>query len=810
MRASIAGMSQSTATLPGTTGPTPWYRHPGLIWAGLGLGYLAILLLVYHKVWRGPAAARLYFGWDCLRVYWQDLVFAADALRDGELPLWNPYVLTGYSFYSEPQTGLYSPLNWLLWVAAWISGNRGPWLIQAKVLATMWVGLMGIHAWIHRRHGQHLIGVFGALIFVFGSPLLVFKNSALFWPVAYLPWALIALERFTEAPSLRRGAWLAGGVWLCGSAGSPQGFFFCALILASYYVFLTLGPLPGLGKRLRLQLPILGLVLLLTVLLLLPIYLPAWQAMPYTPRQTRTLEFLLAQPLPTAGLKELLLAHRDTNWFLDIHMGSATMILVAFAIVSATRKTIAHRAFWLGLLLVGVALSMGKETPLLPWLIKNIPGFDLFRIPYRYKLMFIFGIIVLATDGLASLIRRPANWWHRSAWLALLAGWFWYVYNATQLGTTSTTGEAVTAAQQALRWAGGGIVALTVFAWLRLPVDKLPSAWRRHRPGKVVLAVLGHRFATVPIALVGLALLFNDLWVAGETKIKIMQRPPRIQRELAQYPRLAGLGNRTHRTYQNPSRFSTISARVRELSGYYTFPMRLKPYDDLRKRAPRNATLLRRFNVRWVQGRRPGGLRRDEYARRGHGLYELFDPTPLVRVYARAEKLDPRRILWRLGHRAPLEAALVNPADRPPPLPSSQAKPIDGRLVSFRRNRLVLEVDSPHAGIAVINEPFFPGWKARVNGKETRLFRANYLLRGVVVPKGKSRIELVYSPAAYPYLLAGFFLALALLGLGIFFTKWPSWLQLAKGPAVPGASATAAATADKATSPSNPEPTREV
>src|SRR5690606_12671594 len=41
------------------------------------------------------------------------------------------------------------------------------------------------------------------------------------------------------------------------------------------------------------------------------------------------------------------------------------------------------------------------------------------------------------------------------------------------------------------------------------------------------------------------------------------------------------------------------------------------------------------------------------------------------------------------------------------------------------------------------------GWKALVDGKETKIYRANHGFRGIVVPEGKHKIEFTYLPESW-------------------------------------------------------------
>ncbi len=71
-------------------------------------------------------------------------------------------------------------------------------------------------------------------------------------------------------------------------------------------------------------------------------------------------------------------------------------------------------------------------------------------------------------------------------------------------------------------------------------------------------------------------------------------------------------------------------------------------------------------------------------------------------------------------------------------------------LESYGPNKLNYEVNAQKGGLVVFGEIYYPGgWKAFVNGTETEIIRTNYLLRGVVVPVGQSKVEMRFEPESY-------------------------------------------------------------
>lgn len=61
---------------------------------------------------------------------------------------------------------------------------------------------------------------------------------------------------------------------------------------------------------------------------------------------------------------------------------------------------------------------------------------------------------------------------------------------------------------------------------------------------------------------------------------------------------------------------------------------------------------------------------------------------------------------------------------------------------------------SSHAGYLVVAQCFFPGWRARVDGQPTPLWRANHAFSALALPAGEHTVELAYEPASFALGLA--------------------------------------------------------
>jgi hypothetical protein len=70
------------------------------------------------------------------------------------------------------------------------------------------------------------------------------------------------------------------------------------------------------------------------------------------------------------------------------------------------------------------------------------------------------------------------------------------------------------------------------------------------------------------------------------------------------------------------------------------------------------------------------------------------------------------------------------------------------RFTEFSANRLAVTTETRSPAFLVLSEVIYPGWEALVDGKQVPIITTNYLLRGLPVPAGQHRVELLYRPAS--------------------------------------------------------------
>lgn len=67
-------------------------------------------------------------------------------------------------------------------------------------------------------------------------------------------------------------------------------------------------------------------------------------------------------------------------------------------------------------------------------------------------------------------------------------------------------------------------------------------------------------------------------------------------------------------------------------------------------------------------------------------------------------------------------------------------------IEKYEPNNISISVDNPKEGFLVLLDCYYPGWKAYIDDKSAKIFRANYIFRAVRVPEGKHIVKFLYRP----------------------------------------------------------------
>jgi hypothetical protein len=179
--------------------------------------------------------------------------------------------------------------------------------------------------------------------------------------------------------------------------------------------------------------------------------------------------------------------------------------------------------------------------------------------------------------------------------------------------------------------------------------------------------------------------------------------------------------------------------------------------DDFRLRLPQYSFL----GVKYFVLPKNGDLNADAGAT-GVRFPLVYDAE--VRIYANPAVL-PRAFITRQVEQAPTFEAAQRIAATPGfdprarvvlerPAPAGYDTPAAGAgdavaITRYEPNRVVVEATAAAAGVLVLTDVHYPGWRASIDGQPAELYRANGLVRAVFVPTGRHVVEFTYAPASF-------------------------------------------------------------
>ncbi|MBI5449518.1 YfhO family protein [Candidatus Gottesmanbacteria bacterium] len=67
-------------------------------------------------------------------------------------------------------------------------------------------------------------------------------------------------------------------------------------------------------------------------------------------------------------------------------------------------------------------------------------------------------------------------------------------------------------------------------------------------------------------------------------------------------------------------------------------------------------------------------------------------------------------------------------------------------MKEYHEQNVIIETELDDTALLVVSDTFYPGWKALIDGAKTEIYRANYSFRAVSVPAGRHTVRFVYDP----------------------------------------------------------------
>ena len=729
-------------------------KSPWLLVAVLALELAAFLpALVQTGVIRTPAT-KISDGTDAVftwRVYWRDEVAA------GRAPLWNPFTFAGSPAAAEPQLQTFYPVNVLwLWAPPELAYNG---LLVLHVL----LGSVLMYGLARALGASPFGGAISALAFGLHAQIALFALAGwvmMIAPMAWAPGVLWALVRALDPRHDARRAIAAGGALLGMQllSGHPEWVRYTLLAGLLFAVF------DRRGATVKRRLVAGVAILVLGVLTGAPQLFPTVEAAARSSRGQRAMT--VGPALHGAGLPPITLPtmivprvfgpwdlHVSTDGFVHkarnapISAGESLIYVgilpLGLALLAAARSRPAATP-WIVIAVTGLLFAMNDVTHLQCALDRLLPPDAVFRSPARFVFMTNLALAVLAGFGATLLETRGVP--NRK----LLTG-------GLILAATMAGGAALIIALRArladallsrvhipdeflarmsaapdggaagfVSWVVGQAGTQVAWAALFLALSLAAGWWFMRAPSTgrslVVLGVLAFDLALSARPFLTSVVPLDDIYAADLARVAPLQGLPNTRFSAAPG------------TFKSGPNIAAI-ARVRSLEGFGTFL--LPEYERLHSIAATG---------------QPGALR-------AMGVTHVLGPdAPLVAIPDAAGRVWWTGRTRAAGSPASAAATLVDAggldfvtlegiADSS----ASQVGTTSGPVPAVRIDRelpghVQVQVTAPTDGWLVFTEVFYPGWHARVNGRDVEIRRAFGAMQAVPLPAGTSAVDLRFRP----------------------------------------------------------------
>jgi len=695
------------------------------------------------------------------------------------LPLWNPHVYAGTPFVGTLQSAIFYPFN-LLFALVPIAPAMN-WSIAGHL------ALSGIFTYfLLKQYGVSRFGaVLAGVVYSFAAPqiLHVYAGhlnalSAMIWT----PLMFLLLDRMIREHSFLYSTLLGVTIALQFLAGQPQYVFYTMIALFLYLLF-QIGCSRADGRRT----PRSGvLCLLFLCAVLLGIALSAVQILPslemtrYSTRENLSYDWVAQFSLPPDHLITYLLPDffgdmlkvpywgKNYLWEMSAYIGVMPLILVIFSIIRVERRV---TWFFLWLAIISLLFAFGKYTPLLKAAYMFVPGFNLFRGTSKFIFLNAFSLAVLSGFGADQLVRTCREKRVRILLFAVIASalagviflliclgpeWFRSAIAASirsgdfyEVPEQFMTGAYLSTAVSAFRSSAILTLGLLLVAAVVLVLAQFRSVNRTVLMTLVVATVVGDLFIFSNHYMVS----FDSREAYGNREaLNFLQRDREPFRIIAPEAEANfGMANRV----ETLGGYDTIM--LKRFSEYINLSQGKNPdVPDLFVTITASNKLTDLLNEKYLLlGAKSTpvatGTFRQVFSNGEAQLYQNSNAFPRAFVVHAAKRVFGRQAMF---------AELTNPGFDPWTSALVEEELVGlpqgasgrGRLptiVNRAADTVTIDADLDSPGLLVLGDAFYPGWRAYVDGRETKIYPANYVMRSVMLPSGKHRVVFRYAPASF-------------------------------------------------------------
>ncbi|MFA6303948.1 MAG: YfhO family protein [Legionella sp.] len=725
-------------------------------------GFFILFLLLSLLIFFNNA----FFGidtliWDSADYFYPNFFYVNDSLRQGKMPLWNPYLFNGFPIIGNIETQLFYPLNLLMFPFT----TYTPYMVHLNVILHFFIAGASMYALARYLIDSRFAAIFSSLAYMYSGFMVGhIEHVTMIDVMAWLPLIFLFLEKAFAQEKMIYAVYAGFFLGLSILAGHPQTSHAMGFLLVSYSIYRGI----SIYIKTKQKKAIIFCLCALTICFVLSVLLAAVQLLPtYEVTQEATRGTPVSLAIASAGGQ---LSFKDVisiflpNYFGSLvgpywgepdisqhilYIGIISTLLVGIAVLYDQKR--AGVAFFSIMALLSLLLATGTNGPLYNFFYSYVPGFHYFRGPVHTRFIYVFCTSLLAGFGV-SVLMQPIKKERLYRYLC----YFTLICAVIYLFSPNPPQAFMIAAIKNIHVAI--LLAVTVML-LAIILILLSIHFPKYKPFFLTLLFL--------LSFTDLYLHFsNAKTIAVKASPSVYEVPPQIVNTIKGHSGIKSsdipgielneseLGNGLFRLYTKPEGvFGTIAVGVNRAMTFRSFlvegfePLELRRHRILISTlATKNLNnLLKITSSKYVIDRNKGSV--------------SINPDPLSRAFivpnARFIE-DDDKMLDHLSKNDPSTEVVLASKGIDITGQSMPRTSWDAKISSYEGNRVVLNTHSSHDGFLVLSDTFYPNWHASIDGVETPVLRANYDFRAIYLPKGDHAIVFEY----LPYLFPGVFISL--------------------------------------------------
>jgi len=724
---------------------------------------------------------------DIAHYFFPMLSFGFGLLKQGIIPFWNPYIFCGAPFLANIQTSIFYPLNFLYLLL------EVPQAINYTLALHLFLSAIFTYLLLLRYKVGRFGSIVGAIVYTFQAPQIMHIYAGhphAIAAMAWLPMMIFLLDKLINEDGYKWAIFLSIAIAFQFLAGYTQYFFYSMTLLCFYLLFFILKKRDAVIKKAS-KIGLFAMASLLGLSLCAIQLLPSLEMVKYSGRSSLSFEWIANFSFPPANLITFLIPDFFGNvidtpywgryllWDVTAYIGILPLLLALIAIWRVKKIQV---RFFIVVFVASIILAMGKFTPMLKILYSHIPGFNLFRGSAKW--IFISGLSLSILSGFgADFIAKNSDRVRTKKFLIPLLA---------LIGALIAILTAILFSLD-VSWFKEAIKAC-------VDSEEFRNIYKNYYLNKNFIAPAiqifrGSLIRTLILLISSLSIFLLFFFKKIEQKILIFSLASIIIIDLFSFgmqymntfdsrllkwdKKIADLLSQEEwptRTIasQRPLN-SAILSKVSTPNGYDAIDLkRYSEFISLLQGLPLEADnmlvmidkinkftdmlntryflLPANIDYRNIDGRELDLIYRDNR----YGIYQ--NPKAIARAFIahKAHLLKEKDEIFKLmlsDQFDPLNEPIIEgELDSRYNLSGEEVNSNEKILFKeYLTNSLLLDVYLDKPGLLVLNDTYYPAWQAEVDGRNTKVYPVNYIMRGVLLPAGAHSVRFYYDTGNFMF-----------------------------------------------------------